>query len=281
MGLDVGSSSSGFCKSSVSEEKDTWKVIYSNEPGLDTLGVQVLVPSEKAGVSKECASMLLQEFKWSKFSAVAVPAKLNGQMVVAIVNTGSAGVVISKSCFDWLGLVSDNEVEFTITLATDTNKKVRKVMFGVEVTVGDKTVRVPAIVLEGLHFDVLLGVSWLHEAKASIQVSEGSLVVDTVKIPYKLWPEPAAFVVEEGVCVYCNKLTVIRPGRSVGVPVRHSGVTGGEVYFVKYKDKSCVSGEFLRSSLKRVSLERASCRVKVVKNLFFRKGSVFVLFFLY
>ena len=87
------------------------------------------MPSEKAGVSKEYASMLLQEFKWSKFSAVAVPAKLNGQMVVAIVNTGSARVVISKSCFDWLGLVDDNEVEFTITLAMYTNKKVRKVMF--------------------------------------------------------------------------------------------------------------------------------------------------------
>ena len=73
------------------------------------------MPSEKAGVSKDCASMLLQEFKWSKFSAVAVPAKLNGLMVVAIVDTGSAGVVILKSCFDWLGLVNDNEVEFTIT----------------------------------------------------------------------------------------------------------------------------------------------------------------------
>ena len=56
----------------------------------------------------------------------------------------------------------------------------------------------------------------------------------------------AAFVVEEGVCVYCNKLTVIRPGRSVGVPVRHLGVTGGEVYYVKYKDESRVSGEFLK-----------------------------------
>ena len=242
----MGSSSSGFRKSSVSEEKDTWKVIYGNEPGLETLGVQVLVPSEKAGVSKDCASMLLQEFKWSKFSAVAVPAKLNGLMVVAIADTGSAGVVTLKSCFDWLGLVNDNEVEFTITLATDTNKKVRKVMFGVKVTVGEKTVCVLAIVLEGLHSDVLLGVSWLHKAKASIQVSEGSLVVDTVKIPFKSWPEPAVFVVEEGVRIYCNKLTVIRPGRSVVVPVCHSGVTGGEVYFFKYKDKLRVSGEFLK-----------------------------------
>ena len=114
-----------------------------------------------------------------------MPAKKNGQMVVAIVNMGSAGVVISKSCFGWLGLVNDNEVEFNITSATDKNKKVRKVMFSVKVTVGDKTVRVPAIVLKGLHFDVQLRVSWLHKAKASIQVAEGSLVVDTVKIPYK------------------------------------------------------------------------------------------------
>ena len=41
-------------------------------------------------------------------------------------------------------------------------------MSSVKVTVGEKAVRVSAIVLEGLHFDVLLGFSWLHEAKASI-----------------------------------------------------------------------------------------------------------------
>ena len=158
------------------------------------------MPSEKADISKQHTAKLLQEFKWSKFSAVAVPAKLNEQMVVSIVDTGGAGVVISKSCFDQLGLVDDNEVEFTITLATDTNKKAQKVMFGVKVTVGEKTVCVPAIVLESLHF-IVLRVSWLHKAKVSIQVSEGSMVIDTVKIPYKLCPEPAVFVVEEGVCV--------------------------------------------------------------------------------
>ena len=116
----------------------------------------MLVPLEKAEVSKEHAAMLLQEFKWSKFSAVAVQAKLNGQMILAIVDMGNAGVVISKSCFDWLGLVNDNEVELTIFSAMDTNKMMRKVMFGFKVTVGEKTVCVPAIVLEGLHFDVLL-----------------------------------------------------------------------------------------------------------------------------
>ena len=63
--------------------------------------------------------------KWSKSSAVAVPAKLNRHMVIAIPNTGSAEVVISKSYFDWPRLVNGNEVEFAINLATDTNKNMR------------------------------------------------------------------------------------------------------------------------------------------------------------
>ena len=122
--------------------------------------------------------MLLKEFKWTRFLALALPVKLFGHTIIAIVNTGSAGVVISKSCYNCLWMNCDEEVEFTITSATDTNKKLRKVLFGVEVTVGRNTVTVPAIVLEGLHFDVLLGVSWLKEAKAKILVSEGVIEVN-------------------------------------------------------------------------------------------------------
>ena len=66
----------------------------------------------------------------------------------------------------------DMEVEFTITSSTDTNKKMRKVLFGVKVTARRNMVTVPAIVLEGLRFDVLLGVSCLKEAKAKILVGE-------------------------------------------------------------------------------------------------------------
>ena len=109
--------------------------------------------------------MLLKEFKWTRFLALSLPVKLNGHTIVAIVDMGSAGVVISKSCYDCLWTNCDEEIEFTITSATDTNKKLRKVLFGVEVTVGRNTVTVPSIVLEGLHFDVLLGVSWLKGQK--------------------------------------------------------------------------------------------------------------------
>ena len=72
--------------------------------------------------------MLLKEFKWTRFLALALPVKLNGHTIVAIVNTGSAGVVISKSCYNCLRMNCDEEVEFTVTSTTDTNKKLRKVL---------------------------------------------------------------------------------------------------------------------------------------------------------
>ena len=55
---------------------------------------------------------------------------------------------------------------------------------------------VPAIVLEGLHFDVLLGMSWLKAAEAIIDVVNGSNRIQGEKILYKAWPEPAYFLAE-------------------------------------------------------------------------------------
>ena len=40
-------------------------------------------------------------------------------------------------------------------------------MFNVKVTAGKKALCVPAIVLEGLHFDILLGVSYTKQKQAS------------------------------------------------------------------------------------------------------------------
>ena len=63
-------------------------------------------------------------------------------------------------------------------------------------------------------------------------------------------------------------------------PSCHLRETGGEVYYVKYKDELHISGEFLKVVSEKNQLGCVLCQVKVVKNLFFRKGSVFVLFFL-
>ena len=38
----------------------------------------------------------------------------------------------------------------------------------------------------------------------------------------------------------------MKPGRSMGVPVRHTAVTGGEIYYIKYKEEVGVFGEILQ-----------------------------------
>ena len=55
----------------------------------------------------------------AKIFSYCVPVKLNGNVVVAIVNMGIARVIDSKSCFYCLGLISSNDVEFKITSFTE------------------------------------------------------------------------------------------------------------------------------------------------------------------
>ena len=86
----------------------------------------------------------------------------------------------------------------------------------------------------------------MQEAKASIFITEGVLEVDGKRVPYKSWPEPAAFVVDDCLQIYCTELSTMKPGRTMGVPVRHTAVTGGEIYYVKYKEEVGVSREILQ-----------------------------------
>ena len=55
--------------------------------------------------------------------------------------------------------------------------------------------------LEGLHFDVLLGMNWIKETNTKVKTTEGVVSMDEEAIKYKSYPEPASFIVEEGVRV--------------------------------------------------------------------------------
>ena len=78
----------------------------------------------------------------------------------AIMDTESAGVVISESCFEILGLVVNDKVEYTITSATNTNKNIGKFFWSRNCS-WKKQEEFSALVLERLHFDMLLGMSWI------------------------------------------------------------------------------------------------------------------------
>ena len=95
----------------------------------------------------------------------------------------------------------------------DTIKKLIKILFRIKIVVGNNIVRIPAKVLEGLHFDVLLGVSQIKEASAVVNATEGVMNVDGKKIKLKPYPEKALFVAEEGGRVYRLELNMLHTGK--------------------------------------------------------------------
>ena len=72
MELDEGDSSSSRCKPLYIEAVQERKVIYGFEPDSRELGVKTEVPAGQADKVRGHAAMLLQEFKWTKYSAVVV-----------------------------------------------------------------------------------------------------------------------------------------------------------------------------------------------------------------
>ena len=73
-------------------------------------------------------------------------------------------------------------MKFTITSATDINRKNRKIIKEVETEIGKSKAVVPAIILKGLHFDFLLGMNWLKATGANIDVVNGAIRIVQEKV---------------------------------------------------------------------------------------------------
>ena len=75
-------------------------MIYGGESKCEENPVKVEVPIDCKAQGREHLVIVFQKFDWTNCLAIAIPAKVNRKPVVAIVDTGSAGVVISESCFE-------------------------------------------------------------------------------------------------------------------------------------------------------------------------------------
>ena len=90
---------------------------------------------------------------------LTVKALIRRIEVVAIVDISSSGVVVSESYVSLLKLIPYDEVEFSITSATNPTKNLSKLFYNFSIFVSGMVVGLPAIVLEDLHFYLLLEVS--------------------------------------------------------------------------------------------------------------------------
>ena len=72
------------------------------------------------------------------YLALNIPAKLNGQSVIGIVNTGSSSIIVLQSCDDQLNLKEDGWIAYTLTNPNDTSSKERETFKDIRIDVEKK-----------------------------------------------------------------------------------------------------------------------------------------------
>ena len=132
-GLDRGESGS-MRASSPSKEGNMRTITYGPEINTEEIiSMSMKRPVLGKEINEQLMLLLVKDFTWSQQTDMALRACLNGQNVVAIVDTGSSEVVVSESCFQRLKLIHNGEIEFIILSATYTNQKNRRIMKKLEV----------------------------------------------------------------------------------------------------------------------------------------------------
>ena len=94
---------------------------------------------------------------WPDVPPFSTPTKIFSKNIVAVVNLGSSGVVVSCGHVACLKLKPDDQVEMNIASLNKVEMKIRDVFFVVSIEVGQSLVTLPALVADGLFVDVLLG----------------------------------------------------------------------------------------------------------------------------
>ena len=94
--------------------------------------------------------MLAVNFLWLDVPLFSTPAKIFSKKAVAVVDSGSSGMVVSCGCVACLKLKPDNQVEMNIASLNGVEKKIRDVFFDVPIEVGKSLVNLPALGSDGL-----------------------------------------------------------------------------------------------------------------------------------
>ena len=87
----------------------------------------------------------------------STPAKIFYKNIVAVVDLGSFGVVVSCGYVAYMKLDLDNQLEMNIASLSRVEKKIRDVFFAVPIKVGQSQVTLPTLIADSLFVDVLLG----------------------------------------------------------------------------------------------------------------------------
>ena len=108
-----------------------------------------------------------------------------------------------------LGLVANAKIDFTLNTAEGTAEKQHLVFEKVKITVGKYGVHLPAIVVDGGHFDMLLGVNQIKKNGTKLDFKSDQVNVDDKIIPMKPYPHPGTHFLDIEICVESSENLVI------------------------------------------------------------------------
>lgn len=117
-------------------------------------------------------------FLWSDVPLFSTPAKIFSNNVIADVNLGSSGLVISCGYIACLKLEPVNQVEINLASLNRVEKKIRDIFFDVPIEVGQSLVTLPALVADFLFVEILLSANWMKAVGACLDINRLEIVVD-------------------------------------------------------------------------------------------------------
>ena len=177
------------------------------------------------------AALLAKPFKWSGEGIIQLDVKIQGHRAKAVYDPGCSGVGLSAAWAARHALGTSAQMPLTIASADGISTITREVYEGLQIDWKDSSVRLPAVVLPGAGFDVLLGMAWIAAAKVSLNADTRTLRVNGNDYRYDQLTIPAPPTDCSLVTIYAESAATIPPWETVPVSIQpfEQGAYGGYV----------------------------------------------------
>lgn len=116
------------------------------------------------------ANTVLKPFKWAGQGVILLDIKTNNVVAKAMYDPRCAGVNLSQHFFQKMGLAPTSVVPLIISLEDGVMRINRRVFYLINITWKSTHVELPAFVLPGTGFDLLLDLKWIFKT------GEGSML---------------------------------------------------------------------------------------------------------
>ena len=165
------------------------------------------------------AMLVAKPFKWSAEGVIQIDVTIDGHKAKAIYDPGCSGVAISQAWASKRVLGSPTHFPITIASAEGVSTIHRTVFTGLKIKWKGSEVCLPAVILPGVGFDVLLGMSWITAAGVGLNAQNKTLTLGNEEYKYEQMSLPVQPEEPGMVAMYAADVVRIEPWSSAEVNI--------------------------------------------------------------